>query len=217
VHLVCSEAYYVIAGHGIVQTLTPSGFRETPLRPGVVVHFDPGTIHRLVNHSELRILVIMQNSGLPEAGDAVLTLPIEFLQDRDRYEAAAVLPPGSEGPAAARRRRDLAVEGFTHLVDAQRSYGRVALEPFYAAAAALAGPKLGEWREHWLQGAQRSARATGEQLDALGRGDLSYLEDAQLQVEPGPVDTGRLGMCGHLDVYALAQRLGSTSATPAED
>ncbi|MZD09815.1 cupin domain-containing protein, partial [Streptomyces sp. SID5785] len=73
-HLTCSEGYVVTAGHGAVQTLTTSGYRETPLEPGSVAWFTPGTIHRLVNAGGLEITVVMQNSGLPEAGDAVLTL-----------------------------------------------------------------------------------------------------------------------------------------------
>lgn len=92
VHLVCSEAYYVVGGQGLVQTLTASGFRETPLRAGAVVQFGPGTIHRLINQGDLQILVIMQNSGLPESGDAVLTLPPELLHDAEVYRRAATLP-----------------------------------------------------------------------------------------------------------------------------
>lgn len=52
--------------------------------------------------------VLMQNSGLPEAGDAVLAFPPEVVADPERYATAAALPPGT-GPAteaAARRRRD---------------------------------------------------------------------------------------------------------------
>lgn len=65
----------VTAGRGTVQTLTTSGYEETPLEPGTVAWFTPGTIHRLTNDGGLQITVVMQNSGLPEAGDAVLTLP----------------------------------------------------------------------------------------------------------------------------------------------
>ena len=206
VHLVCSEAYYVVGGHGTVQTLTASGFRETPLRAGVVVQFGPGTIHRLVNHGELQILVIMQNSGLPESGDAVLTLPPELLHDADVYRRATALPPGEQAEAAAGRRRDLAVAGFLDLVDAHRERGPEALEPFYAAATALTAPLLESWRRRWLDGADRATRATGEQLDALARADHSHLFAADVRSRPGPVETGRLGMCGALDVYHSAPR-----------
>lgn len=92
-HLTCSEGYVVVGGAGSVQTLTASGFRQTALAAGSLVWFTPGTIHRLVNDDALRIVVLMQNSGLPEAGDAVLTLPPRYLTDTDTYRAAAALPP----------------------------------------------------------------------------------------------------------------------------
>ncbi|MCU1352954.1 MAG: hypothetical protein JWM05_2163, partial [Acidimicrobiales bacterium] len=106
-HTACTEAYAVTAGHGRVQTLAGDGFTETPLAPGSFVWFTPGTIHRLVNDSgDLEILVLMQNAGLPEAGDMVLTFPDPVLSDRDRYAAAATLPPDASDtagdPAAAR-------------------------------------------------------------------------------------------------------------------
>jgi mannose-6-phosphate isomerase-like protein (cupin superfamily) len=116
VHLACSEGYYVIAGSGAVQTLNPNGFTETPLQAGTVVWFDPGTIHRLVNGGGLQILTLMSNSGLPEAGDAVLTLPPEHLTDRETYLAATTLTgEGEERTPSAMRRRDLALEGFKTL------------------------------------------------------------------------------------------------------
>ncbi|WP_037662603.1 cupin domain-containing protein, partial [Streptomyces aurantiacus] len=117
-HLTCTEGYTVVSGRGAVQTLTPAGFRQDPLAPGALVWFTPGTIHRLVNEGDLTIHVLMQNSGLPEAGDAVLTLPPHLLADPATYRAAVALPAdGTEQAteAAARRRRDLAVEGFTAL------------------------------------------------------------------------------------------------------
>lgn len=91
-HLTCSEGYVVTAGRGAVQTLTTSGYRETPLEPGVVAWFTPGTIHRLINEGGLEIVVVMQNSGLPEAGDAVLTLPQDLLADPETYAAAVRIP-----------------------------------------------------------------------------------------------------------------------------
>src|SRR5687768_5708435 len=69
VHTVCTEAYLVVNGAGAVQTLTTEGYQETALEPGVAVWFTPGTIHRLVNHGDLELFVLMQNDGLPEAGD----------------------------------------------------------------------------------------------------------------------------------------------------
>jgi mannose-6-phosphate isomerase-like protein (cupin superfamily) len=200
VHLCCTEAYVVVGGVGAVQTLTAGGYRETPLAPGGVVWFEPGTVHRLVNHGDLRIVVLMQNSGLPEAGDAVLTFPPEVLADPQAYAAAAGLSgggaPGSD-IGAAYRRRDLAVDGFRLL----RAGGPDALRKFYAAAVELKRPLLDTWRDRWRDGAALAADRTGRQLDALTRGDAGHLHHAGVYVAPAPAERGRLGMCGLLDTY----------------
>ncbi|WP_238015907.1 cupin domain-containing protein [Dactylosporangium sp. AC04546] len=194
-HLTCSEGYVVIAGAGHVQTLATSGYAETPLRPGTVAWFPPGTIHRLVNEGGLQIVVIMQNSGLPEAGDAVMTFPPGVLADAGAYQAAATLP--GDDVTAAYRRRDLAVTGFLAL----RGGGPEALAEFHAAAARLVAPKLPEWRKRWADGALQAAADTGRQLDALERGDHSHLAAGGIEVRPAPSEHGRHGMCGLLDTY----------------
>ncbi|MFJ5533220.1 cupin domain-containing protein [Streptomyces sp. NPDC093261] len=199
-HLTCSEAYVVTGGRGAVQTLTTSGYEVTPLAPGTVAWFTPGTIHRLVNEDELRITVLMQNGGLPEAGDAVLTLPPEHLTDPETYAAATVIPAGApeaERERIARTRRDLALEGYRALRDAD---GPEPLAAFHRAAAALVRPRLAEWRERWRRGARAATEATAEQLDRLERGDVSHLADAVVRAEQ-PSTQGRFGMCGRLDVY----------------
>ncbi|MFC9843040.1 cupin domain-containing protein [Streptomyces sp. NPDC060223] len=200
VHLVCSEAYVVTGGRGEVQTLTTSGYQVTPLSPGTVAWFTPGTIHRLVNEDDLRITVLMQNGGLPEAGDAVLTLPPRYLTDAETYAAATVIPadaPEEERERVARARRDLAVEGYRALCDAD---GPESLAAFHRAAGLLVRPRLAEWRERWRRGAEAAAAATGQQLDRLERGDTSHLGDALVRTEQ-PSAHGRFGMCGRLDVY----------------
>ncbi|MFC8266885.1 cupin domain-containing protein [Streptomyces cinereoruber] len=199
-HLACSEAYVVTAGHGVVQTLTASGFEATPLRPGTVAWFTPGTIHRLVNQDDLRITVLMQNSGLPEAGDAVLTLPPEYLSDPETYARATTIPadaPEEERARVARVRRDLAMEGYRALREAE---GPEALAAFHAAAAALVRPRIAEWRERWRQGAEAVAVATGLQLDWLEEGRFPHLADAAVRSRQ-PSAHGKFGMCGRLDVY----------------
>ncbi|MFM9590606.1 cupin domain-containing protein [Streptomyces scabiei] len=199
-HLTCSEAYVVTGGRGAVQTLTTSGYEVTPLAPGTVARFTPGTIHRLVDEGDLRITVLMQNSGLPEAGDAVLTLPPEYLTDPETYAAATRIPadvPREEQERAARARRDLAVEGYRAL---RAASGPEPLAAFHRAAAALVRPRLVEWRARWERGARAAAAATGEQLDRLERGDVSHLADAVVRAEE-PSVYGRFGMCGRLDVY----------------
>ncbi|MBQ1034874.1 cupin domain-containing protein [Micromonospora sp. C81] len=203
VHLCCTEGYVVTDGEGAVQTLTSSGFRETALRPGVVVWFEPGTVHRLVNTGRLGIVVLMQNSGLPEAGDAVLTFPPDVLADPGAYAAAVALPDGGAPGAdvrAAYRRRDLAVTGFQAL----RSGGPAALAAFHAAAVALRQPLLAGWGQRWEAGAGRAAASTGSQLDALERGDPRHLAEAGVYAVDEPVERGRLGMCGLLDTYPAA-------------
>ncbi|MFK3980891.1 cupin domain-containing protein [Micromonospora sp. NPDC050397] len=205
-HLCCAEAYVVAAGTGQVQTLTLSGYRETPLRPGAVVWFAPGTIHRLVNHGGLEIVVLMQNSGLPEAGDAVLTLPPELLADPTRYAAAVALPgggaPGGD-PAAAYARRDLAVRGFERLRDRAVDGDLAPLREFHAAAIRLVRPQLDAWRDRWRAGALRAAEQTGEHLDALARGEAPHLADAAVREFAEPRERARQGMCGLLDTYPV--------------
>ncbi|MFD4669065.1 cupin domain-containing protein [Lentzea sp. NPDC058450] len=191
VHLACSEAYYVIAGTGSVQTLTRSAFVETPLSEGVVAWFTPGTIHRLVNDGDLRIIVIMQNSGLPEAGDAVFTFPSEVLADSVRYAECA----RADDEESARKRRDLALEGFLEL----RRGKPAALESFYRAAVRLKQDGLDAWEKRWREGALASAERTGEHLERLRDGDIGHLVEADVQVTHGKGP--RLGMCGRLDVF----------------
>ncbi|TDV52255.1 cupin domain-containing protein [Actinophytocola oryzae] len=198
-HLCCTEAYVVAAGSGRVQTLSgQDGFQEHDLAPGTVLWFTPGTIHRLVNHGGLEITVLMANSGLPEAGDAVLTFPLDIVRDPDRYAEAAALPnggaPGTD-VTAAHRRRDLAVQGFHEL---RKNDG---LDEFYAAATRLKEPLLGEWRRRWEQGAMSAAARTGGQLAALADGDPAHLRESRVSHKQGPDERGRLGMCGLLNTY----------------
>lgn len=206
-HLCCAEGYVVTAGRGRVQTLAGGdGFNETPLRPGAVVWFPPGTIHRLINDSGLEIVVIMQNSGLPEAGDAVFPFPPEILADPSAYAAAAALPdggaPGSD-LAAVYRRRELALAGFGALRAAVDRYGPAALDAFHKAAAALVAPRLDAWRARWRAGALAAATATGEHLDALARGDASHLRAGGVYGFDRPGEHDRRGMCGLLDTYPV--------------
>jgi hypothetical protein len=181
----------VIAGRGAVQTMTRDGFAEHELTPGGLLTFTPGTVHRLINHDGLEIIVLMANSGLPEAGDAVLTFPSDVLADPERYAEAATLD-GTE--QSAYRRRDLAIEGFQEL-------RKTGLTAFYEAAVKLKQPLLDSWRGRWESGALRAAQETGHQLAALRRGDPGHLAEAAVTALPGPVERGRLGMCGRLDTY----------------
>jgi mannose-6-phosphate isomerase-like protein (cupin superfamily) len=196
VHLTCTEAYVVLGGSGSVQTLGPDGYREEPLTEMDVLWFTPGIIHRLINDDDLRILVVMQNSGLPEAGDGVFTFPPEVMADPDAYFAhAALSDPGvvyTDREDSAAARRDLAVEGFLEL----RSSG--ALDEFYAAALRLVGPRLDEWERRWRDGALAAAERTGELLAAAKAGDTRLLHAAELHRARHQDDPRKLGMCGRL-------------------
>ncbi|MEU5464155.1 cupin [Streptomyces althioticus] len=203
-HLACTEAYVVTGGSGAVQTLSvEGGYREIPLREGVVAWFAPGTVHRMVRGEggggdALRVTVLMENGGLPEAGDAVFTFPAEVLADAGRY--ADAVRAGDE--AAARRRRDLAVEGYLALREALRAGDVGPYREFLRAAARLVRGRVPKWRELWEAGAVAAVRRTGERLDALGVGDVRYLEGAGVwEVEPSR--WGGPGMCGWRDEYGL--------------
>jgi mannose-6-phosphate isomerase-like protein (cupin superfamily) len=206
VHFVCTEAYVITGGRGAVQTLSAAGFRETPLEPGMVVWFTPGTIHRLINgDGRLEMQIVMQNAGLPEAGDFVLTFPEALLNDERAYFEAASLSPRGEvftsSMAAATRRRDLAVEGFRELLGRYEAEGASALERFYQAALQLIAPKLTSWRAVWERGPLAEAQRTGEQLAALGEGRLGHMLAGDVYALPAPEEPRRLGVCGTLGVY----------------
>ncbi|GAA1310442.1 cupin domain-containing protein [Pseudonocardia xinjiangensis] len=209
-HLCCSECYIVVGGTGRLQTLTAAaGLVESPLHTGDVVWFTPGTIHRAVNDGDLHVVVVMQNTGLPEAGDAVLTLPPAHLADRDTYRRATSLagPDGVPSEERARARRDLAIEGFAELTRQLAAGNGAALDAFYAAATELVRPQLGAWRARWEEGAAAMSSRTGEQLAALAAGDHSHLLDAGVsRIEEPPAAV--LGMCGFLTPYDPV-RIGS--------
>jgi mannose-6-phosphate isomerase-like protein (cupin superfamily) len=200
-HLCCTEAYVVSGGRGQVQTLSgQDGFGEHDLEPGTVLWFTPGTIHRLINRGGLEITVLMSNTGLPEAGDAVLTFPLDIVKDPDRYAEAVALPNGGAPGAditAAYRRRDLAIQGFHQLREHDT------LDEFYAAAMKLKQPLLDSWRERWERGAYAAAARTGRQIAALASGDPGHLRESRVSAKPGPDERGRLGMCGLLNTYLL--------------
>ncbi|MEU9688320.1 cupin [Amycolatopsis japonica] len=198
-HLACTEAYVVTGGRGAVQTLDVGGYRETELEAGVVAWFAPGTVHRMVQRDDLRITVLMQNSGLPEAGDAVFTFPPPVLADPDAYAEAAAMPADDD---AARRRRDLAIEGYLPIRDALVAGDPGPLRDFHRAAVALVAPKVETWLPRWRSGALAAAELTGEHLRALANGDASHLEQSGVRVA-GPSEEDGYGMCGRRTEYRI--------------
>jgi mannose-6-phosphate isomerase-like protein (cupin superfamily) len=198
VHLACSEAYLVLDGVGAVQTIGPAGFDETPVERGSLLWFTPGLVHRLINHGDLEVVVLMQIATLPEAGDCILSFPEEVLRDRAAYLEAAAHDPGRSVGAAdddvARRRRDLAVDGFNHLRD-----GTFALDRFYELAAAVATPLAPAWRAAWEAGPAAASERAEELIAALEDGGVPPIAASLFGLAPPAGEV--LGLCGRLHTY----------------
>lgn len=201
-HTVSSEAYLVTAGTGSVQTLSMDGVAEYQLSTGSLLWFSPGTVHRLINTDSLTLNVVMSNAGLPEAGDAVLTFPARILADAERYAAHAALPGqdsvDSAVAEAARRRRDLALEGYFELRDAMAAEGTAALVRFHEAAAAIVQPRVAQWRSIWEEKVRADVLATEAALDALEHGSAETLAGAAVARASTKRGSAGFGMCGRL-------------------
>lgn len=209
-HTASTEAYVVLEGRGRLETLDSRGFTSSPLEPGAVLWFTPGTVHRAINDSgDLKVLVVMQNAGLPEHGDAVMTFPPEYLADAEAYRRAAALEHRdadaglAAGEQAARRRRDLALDGYFALKDAVLAAGPSALEGFHAAAARLVAGRTAEWADLLAGGAARQVQLTQQQLASLDTAESIYLASAQTTM--GKRENRRIyGMCGRIQTWELS-------------
>lgn len=207
-HTVCTEAYLVVAGEGSVQSLSGEGFAETPLVAGTIAWFSPGTIHRLINHDgHLEIFVVMSNAGLPEAGDMVLAFEPSVLADESTYRAAADLPADASttdgSPDPARRRRDLAVDGFGHWSRAVGELGVGGLAPLYERAVELVGERARQWGALLdgdptldLERSRAQVAAIAGGADRSAAADL--LAQSALRTKSLHPDTRRMGCCGTL-------------------
>ncbi len=206
-HTVCTEAYLVIEGEGAVQTLSGEGFAETPLTPGTIAWFSPGTIHRLINHDgALELYVLMSNAGLPEAGDMILAFEPELLVDDATYRAVADLPADARttdgAPDAAMARRDAAVRGFAHWRHRVDSDGPDALAELYRRAVDL----LGDRPESWLdllagdpaQDLERSRAQVEELWTADRAGAAERLASSAIRSRSLLPATRNMGCCGTL-------------------
>ncbi len=206
-HTASTEGYVVTKGAGAVETLSGDGFERHELTRGTVLWFTPGTVHRLINGTgDLEIAVVMQNAGLPEAGDAVLTYPADTLDDPEAYAAVTGAPAApdlseAERETAARARRDLAVEGYLELRERVRTAGTAAMRPLWTAAASLVSGRVEAWRPLWEHGPKAQVDATGRHLDALARADEAHLCDAHVSAAGAPAR--RWGMCGRLETWDL--------------
>jgi hypothetical protein len=147
----------------------------------------------------------MQNAGLPEAGDLVITFAPDVMADPGRYANAATLPEAERttagSGAAARARRDAAVEAFVALRDANSSDGGAALRQFHQHAVQRVHPLLCPFEQVWRDGPLRAATATGDQLRSLADGTGDHLAAASVHRLPPPTGDRRMGCCGTLGTY----------------
>lgn len=203
-HTASSEGYVVTAGAGEVHTVSAEGRRVDRLEPGEVVWFSPGTVHRLVNDGGLELLVVMQNAGLPEAGDAVLTFPADVLDDPEVYAAAATLPAlgtEHERAAAARARRDLAMTGYAELLDDLDARGPAALADLHARAARLVQGRAAQWQRLWATTVEAETARTRTQLASLADGMPGLMADAAVSRGERHDGPRAFGMCGRLRTW----------------
>ena len=203
VHLVCTECYVVVRGRGLLQTLAPTGYTETDLFPGRVVWFEPGVLHRDINlDGELEFIAVMENAGLPEAGDQVLTLPPARLKERNLYDDVVALGRGDGDDAVARRRRDMAVEGFTELRERFDRHGADALEPFYQSARALVSDAIPAWRRLWDERLRPWHDRVEQRIASLERGQVPDVNAAGVASVDATATDELFGMCGMLTPLA---------------
>ena len=200
VHLACTEMYLVLAGTGMVEIIDKNGFQSIPITQNDALVFSAGTIHRLINpNCNLEILVIMQNSGLPERGDNIVTFNEEWLTSDEQYAMAMRVTTLQE----AYQRRDRGVEGFLQLkrtFDESIESGVQKLQRFYNLAQARTMNRLEQWRMLIRQGAQVELERSLEQVNLLQQGNTHYLLNNQIahisnNTPPLP------GFCGHLNRY----------------
>jgi mannose-6-phosphate isomerase-like protein (cupin superfamily) len=206
IHLACTELYYVLRGRGAAEFVSAvDGFQRRDLAPGAVVYFSPGMIHRLISLDEpFEILVVMQNGGLPEHGDVAFTFPTEILANPARYRAVAAARDLDE----ATRRRDLAVEGFSMLVEQlqiDRDAGLRHLNTFYEHALQLIQPRVDAWPTLVENGAAAAVQMTQQHIAAIVAGDTHHLRQSCLAMLPGHTQAlVRPAMCGHIRSYLTA-------------
>jgi mannose-6-phosphate isomerase-like protein (cupin superfamily) len=200
VHLLCTEMYLVLGGSGAVEIIDKNGFSRVDLGQHDALLFSEGTIHRLINpNGDLEILVIMQNSGLPERGDNVVCFAENYLANDTVYAQAMRVSTLEE----AYQRRNRGVEGFLELKGAfarSQAEGQAALERFYTFAAERTKNRHDEWQRIVQAGAMSAAQESQEHLDALAKQNFDYLSQSNFHLIKAK-ETQALGFCGHLDRY----------------
>lgn len=203
VHLVCSEIYYCLKGTGAVEVLSIDGLKTIEMTPYKAVFFQPGIFHRVLNpNKDLEILAIMQNGGLPERGDFVMSFPQEVLSSPTNYAQAVRVRDHAE----AIRRRDLSLQGFAALKAAfaqGKEAGEAALRTFYRQARALVAPKVDGFEWVLKVGAQNEVKNSLDACDFVKSGRIDYLERSRFAALMPLSEPAKPGMCGELHPYAL--------------
>ena len=200
VHLLCSELYFVTLGSGAVEMIDWNGFSKVDLEPHAALLFSPGTLHRLINpESNLELFIVMQNSGLPERGDNVVSFKNELLANNEVYAETMKVSSFEEAYA----RRDKGVEGFLELKAAfekDLEMGRKALSQFYERAAERTRTLRETWHSVVTNGPLHEAQQSLAHLGNLEQGKLDYLQHAQRHhIDSGAYKTP--GFCGALERY----------------
>jgi mannose-6-phosphate isomerase-like protein (cupin superfamily) len=200
-HLLCSEMYFVIGGSGAVEIIDARGFSIVELALHDVYVFSPGTLHRLINpRRDLELLIVMQNSGLPERGDAIVTMREEVMRSAESYAAAMRAQTFDD----AWRRRDEGVRGFLEIkaeIERSPQAGREALLNFYKLAAQRTAARRAEWLRVVRDGPLAEAEHSLGAIEALNAGSIDFLLDSAQYFEKS-VPYSAIGFCGHLQRYA---------------
>ncbi|MCA9837636.1 MAG: cupin domain-containing protein [Trueperaceae bacterium] len=199
-HLMCSEMYFVLSGTGFVEMIDWNGFSRLPLSSHAALIFSPGTVHRLINpEGELELFIIMQNSGLPERGDNVVSFKNEILRDDIAYQTAMKVSSFED----AYQRRDKGVEGFLDLkaaFDKGLDEGRRSLSQFFKHATERTKELRSSWQTVIEKGPLYEAQKSLRQIENLAQGNDSYLHEAShFAISPDAYKTP--GFCGALNRY----------------
>jgi len=105
IHAICHEVYYVLSGSGRAEFHDPGrGYSSEPLKPGTVLQFEPGILHKLFSNGDLVILAMLGNAGLAEAGDARIWFGPEVDAEPEAYRQHATLPADAKLEDALARR-----------------------------------------------------------------------------------------------------------------
>ena len=200
VHLMCTEMYFVSAGSGAVEMIDWNGFSKVDLSLNSALIFSPGTVHRLINpNKNLELFIVMQNSGLPERGDNVVSFKDEILADAEAYQKAMKVSDFDE----AYVRRDQGVEGFLELkasFEKGLEQGRNALKQFYERATEQTRTLRSSWQNVIHKGPLHEAQTSLSHIKNLEQGNVSHLQQAShFLIEPDDYKTP--GFCGALNRY----------------